>query len=131
MVKKGFSLLEVIVSIFIMGLTVTALLNVLNWSNIKYNISANSWKERVCLTEARIWLRNKIMNNDETNLSLKLLSQNIKCPNGFGYNELKITKHDNDTFFIKIGVFEDRNHNGIADSNETTTRLFCFRRRAA
>ena len=129
--KKGFSLLEVTVSIFIMGLTVTALLNILNWSNIKYNASANSWKERTCLTEARIWLRNQILNKDESNINVKLLSQNVKCPNGFGYYDLKITKHDDNTFFIKIGVFEDKNHNGTADSDETTTRLFCFRRRTA
>ena len=131
MVKKGFSLLEVTISIFIMGLTITALLNVLNWSNIKYNLSANSWKERTCLTEARIWLRNQIIKNEENNLSLKSLIQNIKCPAGFGYNDLKITKHDDNTYFIKISIFEDKNHNGKADSNETTTRLFCFRRRTA
>ena len=131
MAKKGFSLLEVTVSIFIMGLTVTALLNLLNWSNLKYNVSANSWKERTCLTEARVWIRNQILTKDESNISLKLLSKSIKCPTGFGYNELKVTKHDNDTFFVKIGIFEDRNRNGIADSDETTTRLFCFRRRTA
>ena len=131
MAKKGFSLLEVTVSIFIMGLTVTALMNILNWSNLKYNASANSWKERTCLTEARVWIRNQILTKDETNITLKLLSQSIKCPSGFGYNELKVTKHDNDTYFVKIGIFEDRNKNGIADSDETTTRLFCFRRRTA
>ncbi len=131
MAKKGFSLLEVTVSIFIMGLTVTALLNLLNWSNIKYNVSANSWKERTCLTEARLWLRNQILAKDESNISLKQMSQSIKCPSGFGYNELKVTKHDNDTYFVKISIFEDKNRNGIADSDETTTRLFCFRRRVA
>ena len=132
MAKKGFSLLEVTVSILIMGLTVTALLNILNWSNIKYSVSANSWKERTCLTEARVWLRNQILNKNESNITKKLLSQNVKCPNGFGYSDLVVTKHDNDTFFIKLGVFEDKNHNGTADSDETTTtRLFCFRRRAA
>ena len=78
MAKKGFSLLEVTVSIFIMGLTVTALLNILNWSNLKYNASANSWKERTCLTEARVWIRNQILTKDETNITLKLLSQSLK-----------------------------------------------------
>ena len=131
MVKKGFSLLEVTVSIFVMGLTVTALLNLLNWSNMKYIVSATSWKERTCLTEARIWVRNQILNNNENNISLKNMNNDIKCPLGFGYSELKVTKHDDDTFFIKISVFEDRNNNGIADSSEKTDRLFCFRRRSA
>ena len=131
MVKKGFSLLEVTVSIFVMGLTVTALLNLLNWSNMKYKVSATSWKERTCLTEARIWVRNQILNNNENNISLKNMNNDIKCPLGFKYNELKVTKHDDDTYFIKISVFEDRNNNGIADSSEKTDRLFCFRRRSA
>ncbi len=131
MAKKGFTLLEVTVSIFVMGLTVTALLNLLNWSNIKYNSTANSWKERACLTEARLWLRNQIINNNETDLSLKLLKEGTKCPDGFGYNELTITKQEKETYFIKIGIFEDKNRNGVADPNEISSRLFCFRKRSA
>ena len=61
--KKAFSLLEVTISMFIMGLTITALLNLLDWSNLKYKASANSWKERNCFTETRIWLRNQILKN--------------------------------------------------------------------
>ncbi len=129
--KKAFSLLEVTVSIFVMGLTVVALLNLLSWSNTKYSISATSWKERTCMTEARIWLRKQILQNGITNINLDNLKKNINCPLGFGYNELKITKQDNDTFFVRIGVYEDKNHNGIADNNETKARLFCFRKRSA
>ena len=129
--KKGFSLLEIVISMFVMGLTITALLNVLSWSNKKYNLSSTEWKERTCLTEARIWLRSQILSNNEVDLSLKKLSEAVKCPSGFAYNELKITKHDENTLFIKIGVYEDKNRNGTADSNEITSRLYCFRRRSA
>ena len=131
MVKKGFSLLEVTVSIFIMGLTVIALLNILEWSNVKYNLSATAWKERTCLTEARIWLREQITNSKESNLNLKNLTENVNCPIGFGFNDLKITKQDNNTFLIRIEVYQDKNRNGKADTNETTARLFCFRKRSA
>jgi Tfp pilus assembly protein PilV len=130
MAKKAFSLLEVTVSIFIMGLTVVALLNLLTWSNSNYKEFTTSWKERNCLTEARIWLRNQIINNNENNLNLKSLNNNVKCPSGFGYNHLEIKKHDVNTFFIKVSVYEDKNNNGVADSNETTSRLFCFRKRS-
>lgn len=129
--KKAFSLLEVTVSIFIMGLTVVALLNILTWSNIQYNISSTSWKERTCLTDARIWLRNQIVNNKEENLTLKSLIENVKCPLGFKYNELKYKKQGSSTYFVKISVYEDKNNNGKADSNETLSRLFCFRKRSA
>ncbi len=131
MANKGFTLLEVTICIFVMGLTVTALLNLLNWSTTKYAVVASSWKARSCLTEARIWLRNKITYENTTKLSLKNLSEEVKCPVGFNYKELTVTKHDNDTFFIKLSIYEDKNHNGIADPDETTNRLFCFRRRSA
>ncbi len=129
--KKGFSLIEIVISLFVMGLTITALLNVLDWSNKKYNQSSTEWKERTCLTEARLWLRNQILNSNEVELSLKKLSDSVKCPYGFAYNELKITKQDGNTYFIKIGVYEDKNRNGTADANEITSRLYCFRRRSA
>ena len=129
--RKGFSLIEIVISLFVMGLTITALLNLLNWSNKKYNASSSEWRERTCLTEARIWLRKQIFTNNNIELSLKALSDSVKCPSGFGYNELKVTKHDENTFFIKIGVYEDKNRNGTADSNEITSRLYCFRRRSA
>ena len=129
--KKGFSLIEIVISLFVMGLTITALLNLLNWSNKKYNLASTEWRERACLTEARIWLRKQIFTNNNIELSLKTLSDSVKCPSGFGYNELKVTKHDENTYFIKIGVYEDKNRNGTADKNEITSRLYCFRRRTA
>ena len=128
--KKGFTLLEVTICIFIMGLTVTALLNLLKWSNAKYTAVASSWKERSCFTEARIWLRKQIIFKNKLDLSLKDLLENVSCPAGYNYNELSLRKHDNDTFFVKISIYEDRNGNGLADSNETTSRLFCFRKRS-
>ena len=128
--KKAFSFLEVTISMFIMGLTITALLNLLDWSNLKYKASANSWKERNCFTETRIWLRNQILKNKNQEINIKSLSENVKCPYGFGFCGLNITQKDEETYFIKVSIYEDRNRNGIADKNETTDRLFCFRRRS-
>lgn len=128
--KKGFSLLEVTISMFIMGLTITALLNLLDWSNLKYKVYANSWKERNCLTEARIWIRNQILKNNNLDISIKSLKENVKCPYGFGFCGLDITQKDKETYFIKVSIYEDKNRNGIAERDETTARLFCFRRRS-
>lgn len=130
-VKSGFSLLEVTISILVLGLTVTALLNLLEWSNIKYRSISTDWKERACLTEARTWLRDKITNNEETALNLDKINESLNCPEGYKFNELSVIMHDKNTYFVKLGVYEDRNHNGIADNEEITARLFCFRRRSA
>lgn len=127
--KKGFSLLEVTVAMITMGMTVVALHNILQWSNTNYKNASTGWKERALFTDVRTWLREQILDKNNSDLTLKSLKEGVKCPNGFEYNELTITKHDNDTFFIKLGIFEDRNNNGKADSDEITNRLFCFRRR--
>ena len=129
--KKGFTLLEIMVSLMVMGLTVTALLNVLEWSNQRYHSVSTDWKERSCFTEARYWIRNQIVLNNNNEITLNDLTKSVKCPDGFGYNELTVTKHDSETYFVKLGIYEDRNRNGVADQNEITGRLFCFRRRQA
>ena len=128
--KKGFSLLEVTVSILIMGVTIAALLNILDWSNKKYFAINSAWKTRACFTDARVWLRDQILSKKDNSLSLKNMNESIKRPEGFYFSELVVRKHDDETFFVKLGVFEDRNHNKKPDSDETTKRLFCFRRRA-
>lgn len=130
-VKKGFSLLEVTVCILIMGFTITALLNTLQWGNDNYNEISASWKLRSLYADIRVWLRENITQNNNSALTIEELKSNIKCPKGFQYNELTITKHDNDTYFVKLGIYHDKNQNGKADSDETINRLFCFRRRTA
>lgn len=128
--KRGFSLLEITVAILIVGLTVTALVNFLDWSILKYRTLTSSWKERACLSDAKNWLRKQITIENQDNLSLKSLNESVSCPSGFAFNELTLIKQDNETFFIKLGIFEDRNRNNMADKDETTGRLFCFLRRS-
>lgn len=128
-VKKGFSLLEVTLAILTMGLTVVALLNLLQWSNLNYKNVSTSWKVNELEGEIRVWLREQILTQNNSNPSLEQLKKHIKCPKGFKYSELTVRQHDSNTSLVKLGIYEDKNNNNKADSDEITTRLFCFRRR--
>lgn len=129
--KKGFSLLEVTVAMIVMGMTTVALLNILQWSNGNYKAISTGWRERAMFTDVRTWLRDQILEKNNADINLARLNESVKCPDGYRYNELTVSKHDENTFFVKLGIFEDRNNNGKADSDEITNRLFCFRRRTA
>lgn len=128
--KTGFSLLEISLVIFIMGLTITALLQMLDWSHLRYREISRGWQQRAGLAEIRVWLREKVTNAELAALNVKAINEAIRLPAGFLISELKVTKHDDATYFIKLGYFEDRNRNGKPESNEMNDRLFCFRRRS-
>lgn len=129
--RRGFSLLEISLVIFIMGLTITALLHMLEWSNMRYREVSRNWQQRAGMAEIRVWLREKIGAAEAATLDAKSLNNSVKLPAGYFVNNLKVTQHDTETWFIKLDLCEDRNHNGKAEENETTSRLFCFRRRSA
>lgn len=127
--NKGFSLLEVTIAILTMGLTVAALLNVLQWSNLNYKSVSTNWKERALFTEVRLWLRKQILIQNNQSPTLTQLEKEVKCPDGYFYKELTVTRDNSKAYFIKLGIYEDRNNNQKADSDEVTNRLFCFMRR--
>ena len=58
--RRGFSLLEITVVMLVMGMTITALLQMFEWSHLRYREISRAWQLRACLAESRIWLRNKI-----------------------------------------------------------------------
>lgn len=130
--KNGFSLLEVTVVIFIMGLTINALLQMFELGHLRYNAISTGWKSRSTLSELRVWLRDKVSRAQIQDINLENLNKEIKLSENFKLTDLKISKYASDTFFIHLNVFEDRNKNGKPDKTEANMqRLFCFRRRAA
>ena len=129
--KKGFSLLEISIVIFIMGLTITALLQMFDWSHLRYREIAKGWQERACMAEVRLWLRDRIMKSEMEQINLKTLSAAVKLPGNFMLEGLKVMQHDPATYFVRVGYFDDKNRNGRSDKDENANRLFCFRRRSA
>lgn len=129
--RHGFSLLEISLVIFIMGLTITALLQMFDWSHMRYREISHGWQQRAGLADIRVWLREKVMSAEFAALNPETLSKTVRLPAGFFVNEVKVSNHDQETYFVKLGYFEDRNRNGKPESTEQMSRLFCFRRRSA
>lgn len=130
--RLGFSLLEVSVVIFVMGITITALLQMFEFGHLRYNAISSGLKTRSTMAEIRVWLRDKVANSQIEAINLNNLHKQINFPGQFRCGDLKISNYDADTYFIQLQVFEDRNSNGKAEKSESSEqKLFCFRRRNA
>ena len=129
--RKGFSLLEITVVMLIMGLTITALLQMFDWSQMRYNDISRGWQRRAGLTEVRLWLRDRVIHSDFANINTENLTSAVRLPAGMHIAGLKLREHNDNTWFITIDYFEDRNRNQKPDPGESDSRLFCFRGRSA
>lgn len=129
--NKGFSLLEITVVMLIMGLTITALLQMFDWSQMRYSDISRGWQKRAGLTELRLWLRDRIIHSESDKITVGNLVQAVRLPAGLRIAGLKLRPHNDNTWFITVDYFDDRNRNGNPDPGESETRLFCFRGRAA
>jgi len=128
---QGFSLLEITVAMLIMGLTITALLQIFDWSQIRYNEISRGWQRRAGLAEIRIWLREHVIHSEYGLINTENLTKAVRLPVNFHIAGVKLREHNNNTWFITVDYFDDRNHNKKPDPGESATRLFCFRGRAA
>lgn len=129
--RIGFSLLEISIVIFIMGITITALLQMLEFGHLRYNTISSGIAGRSAFAEARLWLRDKIVTADLDQIKIDSLQRGTRISSGFRFTGLKVKQYDDDTFLIQLGLFEDRNNNGNPDKNEFfEQKLFCFRRRS-
>ena len=128
--KSGFSLLEVSVVIFVMGITITALLQMFELGHIRYNAISSGLKARSLMAEIRVWLRERVLQARTEELTLKNIEKEINFTGNFRCSDLKVSNYDENTFFVQLKIFEDRNKNGKAEISETSEqKLFCFRRR--
>ncbi|MDN5279125.1 MAG: hypothetical protein PWR01_3090 [Clostridiales bacterium] len=129
--RTGFSLLEVTVVIFVMGLTITALLQMFELGHLRYNSIAQGFESRTNLTELRIWLRDKVARAEIDQITLDNIEREMNFSGQFKLTDLKINNYDQETFFISLMLFEDRNLNNSVDKSENSVqRLYCFRRRS-
>jgi prepilin-type N-terminal cleavage/methylation domain-containing protein len=127
---RGFSLLEVSVVIFIMGIAITALLQMLDYGHLRYNDISTGWKKRVALTEIRVWLRNKVTISKINDINFENINEQIKLPGNFTLASISVSGYDTDTYFIKLHIFDDRNGDKKVNKSEASVKkLFCFRRR--
>lgn len=132
--KNGFSLIEFIVVILISGLTVIALFDMLNSGFEHYNfVNEDSFKKQ-CMGNIRVFLRNKICfmkssENEFPKIESSELAKYAGLKSNAFINELKLTKHGNNGYFVKVTVCYDKNRNKKAEKDECDEQLMFFRRR--
>jgi len=130
MTKSGFSLLEVTVVMFVMGLTITALLQLFQWGFIRYAIYTDGLKNREFLSDTRVWLRKKISSSVLSDLNQNELIKEIPLKDDVKISELKLRNYASDTVFVTLNIYNDKNGNGKQENNEKLPkRMFCFRGR--
>jgi prepilin-type N-terminal cleavage/methylation domain-containing protein len=128
--RNGFSLLEVTVVIFVMGLAITALLQLFQWGHIRYDYLATGWSQRMFMSEARVWFRDKVSSNLIDEITIQNFNKAIISPSKMILSDLKISNYASDSVFIAMESFEDLNRNGKMEPKEKNpVRLFCFRKR--
>lgn len=132
--KKGFSLMEFSVVILISGLTISALLYMLDLSYVHYNFVSKDRVMRSAMSNARVWLRTRVTEKPETNtgfpnISESELFQAMGLDGAYFINELKLTAQPGEGYFIRFSLCRDDNKNKKAETDECVSRLFFFRSR--
>ena len=125
--NKGFSLLEITVAVLALGLTVTALLQMFDFSFSRYAHFSSDWKYNAFIAESRQWLRNKIVTGQAELINEKTLKRSVRFPDSFQILDLAINNYDASTYFVTISINKDKRKNIAKEDSETM--LFCFRKR--
>lgn len=131
MSKHAFTLLEVTIVLFVMGLTISALLNIFEWSHARYTQAVFGMQEAVFLSDLHTWLREQVISDKINNINVQNLKKAVPLQQNIVLNGVKIKQYGPDTYFIAVEYFSDYNRNKKPDAPEINKRLFCFRRRSA
>lgn len=126
----GFTLIEVLVCILILGLSVTGLLNYLQWGQLHFRVATERWRESASLLGLQALLRKVVTQGVDPGTLPRSYYQSV-LPH-LKIRDMKVAETAPETFFITITFFEDRNANDVFDATEPSfQRLWCYRRRAS
>lgn len=117
--------------LFIMGLTVSALLNVFEFGHKRYLQIVFDMREAIFLSDLHLWLRERVLADTLGDISAQSLKQSVPMQKDIVLNGVKVKQYGSDTYFIAVEYFADYNKNKKPDAFETNKKLFCFRRRSA
>ncbi len=131
-VTRGFTLVEVLVSMLIMGMTATGLLQLLDYGGRQYNEIARGWKQREGISALRRACRQVVATGNAATLSptfgervLERIDARLRLAG------LSVRPSAPRAWFVQARLFDDANRNGREDSGEAlplTTWCFCERR---
>ncbi|HNW34596.1 MAG TPA: prepilin-type N-terminal cleavage/methylation domain-containing protein [Candidatus Ozemobacteraceae bacterium] len=128
---KGFTLLEVLITLLVMGLTTTSLLQLLVYGGRQYDGLARGWKQREALSSLRRSCRGVVMSGRTSALTPEFADAVLKrIGNRLRLSGLTVRASSPRAWFVQVKLFEDGNLNGREDSGEAlplTTWCFCER----
>jgi hypothetical protein len=101
-----------------------------DFGHLRYNSISSGWQARSCLTDIRVWLREKVGQANLAQITIENMHKAISFPDKYKLSKVTVSNYDEETVFIKLNLYEDRNSNNLTDQTELSLqRLFCFRRR--
>lgn len=128
--KKGFTLMEVVVAILVMGLVSTGLLNLLHWGRLRYHAIDDGWRERDVLKVLHQTLRREISAGriDSIRQIPQELERQFPTTLPWHCTGIDVRRYASDTVFVRPNLYIDRNRNGREDPQEAlTAQVWCFR----
>jgi prepilin-type N-terminal cleavage/methylation domain-containing protein len=133
--KQGFSLLELSLVLIISGVTLMALLQMLDLSFIHYKFIDEGFKEAIIMSNARIWLRNQITEKPLSPdgippINDKELIKALALKDNYVVKEFKLTQHKNKGFFVHLALCHHKNKNQEPGKDGSFSQLFYFRSRS-
>ena len=130
-VTRGFTLVEVLVSMLIMGMTATGLLQLLDYGGRQYNEIARGWKQREGLSALRRACRQAVAAGNATALSPSF-GENVlgSIDARLRLAGLTVRPSAPRAWFVQVRLYDDTNRNGREDSGEALPlTTWCFRER--
>ncbi|HEY9069279.1 MAG TPA: prepilin-type N-terminal cleavage/methylation domain-containing protein [Candidatus Ozemobacteraceae bacterium] len=130
---RGFTLLEVLVTLLIMGLATTGILQLLTYGTREYEELTRGWRQREGISTLRRACRQAVMGGNIAGLT-PAFAEALLTRTGSGLRSagLIVRPQASGTWFIQPRLYDDRNGNGREDAGEPLPlTVWCFRDRGA
>lgn len=131
-VTRGFTLIEVLVSMLIMGMTATGLFHLLDYGGRQYDAIARGWKQREGLSTLRRACRQAVTAGNAASLSPAFGTSVLeRIDTRLRLSDLTVRPCAPRAWFVRVRLFDDANRNCREDGGEAlplTTWCFCDRR---
>ena len=124
--------MEVLVSMLILGLSVSGLFAFLRLGQMNYTAISEDWRHQLILSDLRRSLRRLISNGTIfAPSSQNLVEALLPASSPIRLEKVRLNPYHPDSVFVSADFFADTNRNGRRDLSETTLhRLWCFRQRS-
>ena len=121
--QRGFTMVEILISLLVMGFAVNGLLTLLHWGQLRYEAITDGPRLRGALGTLRRTVRSQVMAGIPHHLPAGLGNLRVAS--------ISYRPYDAETVMVQAALFEDRNGDGHQQSSEALPPvLWCFRTRA-